>query len=162
MQRVLILGIGNILHKDDGVGVHIVNQILSSDIILPREVEVIDGGTAGFDLLPSMKGRDKIIIVDALKTEDVPGSIYRFSPDYALESRTSISLHEIGIKEVIRMLNLLGENPEIEIIGIVPEDINTLDISISPAVEKSIPDAIGLILNAATNYREKEDIYGFK
>ena len=54
MQKVLILGIGNILQSDEGIGVHIVNHIIQSGINLPDEVEVIDGGTAGFDLLPHM------------------------------------------------------------------------------------------------------------
>ncbi|MDY6934623.1 MAG: HyaD/HybD family hydrogenase maturation endopeptidase [Spirochaetota bacterium] len=151
MQSTLIIGIGNILQSDEGIGVHIVNHILESGIKLPEEVEVIDGGTSGFDLLPYMKGRDKIIIIDALRTDDVPGSIYRFSPDYALESHTSLSLHEVGIMQVIKMLYFMGENPKIEIIGIVPEDINTLNINISPAVRESIPKAVELILNAAAN-----------
>lgn len=151
MQRVLILGIGNILQSDDGIGVHIVNHILDSGIPLPEEIEVVDGGTAGFDLLSVMKGRDRIIIVDALKTDDIPGSIYRFSPENVVNSRASISLHEVGIKEVIRMLGLLGENPEIEIIGIVPKDISTFNIGISPAVKESIPGAVEQILKAAIN-----------
>jgi len=149
MRRVLILGIGNILKSDEGLGVHIVNHILESDIYLPEGVESVDGGTLGFDLLPLMNGQDKIIIVDALKTDDFPGSIYRFSPDYAVESHASFSLHEVGIIEVIRVLRLMDQNPEIEIIGIVPEDITSIAINLSPVVRKSIPLAVHQILDAA-------------
>ena len=151
MCNVLILGIGNILQSDEGIGVHIVNHILQSDIKLPDEVEVIDGGTAGFDLIPIMKNRDRIIIVDAVAVQDAPGSIYRFSPDNAMDTRAVFSLHEVGIMEVIRMLRIFGDNPEIEIIGIVPEDVKTLDINISPAVKESMPKAVDQILNAALN-----------
>ena len=151
MRKKLILGIGNILQSDDGIGVHIINHILESGMSVPDDVELIDGGTAGFDLLSVMTGREKIIIVDALRTDDKPGSIYRFTPEHAADSFTSFSLHEVGIKEVIRALNLLGENPEIEFIGIVPEDISTLNIGISPAVKDSIPVAVDQIFNAVIN-----------
>ncbi len=151
MRKILILGIGNILQSDDGIGVHIINHILESGMDIPGDVELIDGGTAGFDLLPIMAKREKIIIVDALRTDDRPGSIYRFTPGHAVGSFSSFSLHEVGIMEVIRNLNLLGENPRIEFIGIVPEDISTLSIGMTPEVEKSIPRAVDQIFYAATN-----------
>jgi hydrogenase maturation protease len=150
MKKVLILGIGNILQSDDGLGVYIVNEIMDSDIELSDDVEIIDGGTAGFDLLHCMSDREKIIIVDALKVHDEPGSIYRFKPDQALLSKCMYSLHEVGITEVLKMLNILGHNPEVEIIGIVPGDIVTQEIIISDAVKESVPKAIELILDAAT------------
>lgn len=151
MKKILILGIGNILQSDDGLGVYIVNEILKSNIPLPENVEVMDGGTAGFDLLSLMEDRKKIIIVDALKADDTPGSIYRFKPEHAVSSDNMFSLHQVGILEVIRFLKLLGHNPEIEIVGIVPKDIATLDISISNEVLKSVPKAIDVILEAALN-----------
>jgi hydrogenase maturation protease len=151
MKKVLILGIGNILQSDDGLGVHIVNHINESGLNLPENVEAIDGGTAGFDLISLMQGRDKIIIVDALKTADEPGSVYRFTPDRVVSSQNRMSLHEVGILDVIRVMRLLGENPKIEIVGVVPEDITTFDISISNAVRESIPKAVDVILDAALN-----------
>ncbi|HON77803.1 MAG TPA: HyaD/HybD family hydrogenase maturation endopeptidase [Spirochaetota bacterium] len=151
MKKVLVLGIGNILQGDDGLGVHIVNRIEESGISLPDDVEIIDGGTAGFDLLPLMQGRDRIIVVDAMRGEGTPGSIYRFKPENAVETRSGVSLHEVGLMEVIRTLRLLGSNPDIEIIGIIPEDIETTDIKISAAVQNAIPKAIELILDAVAN-----------
>lgn len=148
-RSVLILGIGNILQSDDGIGIHIVNHIAKS-IKLPDDVEAIDGGTAGFDLVPLLTGREKIIIVDALRVDDKPGSIYRFKPEDARKTR-AFSLHEVGIIEIIDMLRLLGENPEIEIIGVVPEDIDTLDMNISPSVRRSIPQVIIHIMDAVIN-----------
>ena len=153
MKNVLILGIGNILQSDDGLGVYIAKHLMDSDVKLPDGVEIIDGGTAGFDLLGVMDGRDKIIIIDALNVDDVPGSVYRFTPDNAIDSRSLFSLHEVGIMEVIRMLNIMGSNPEIEFIGIIPEDIDTTDICISKAVKESMPVAVEQILDAATNLR---------
>ena len=101
-------------------------------------------------LIPMMIGRKKIIIIDALKTDDEPGSIYRFKPDHAVQAGCRLSLHEGGITDVLNTMRLMGHTPEVEIIGIVPEDITTLDIAISEAVRKSVPRAIETVLNAAT------------
>ncbi len=150
MKKKLILGIGNILQSDEGLGVHIVNQIASGDTIFPDDVEIVDGGTAGFDLIPLMKDREKIIIVDALKADSEPGSIYRFKPEHAMPVKSAFSMHEGGITEVLGMMKLMGHSPEVEIIGIVPENITTMDINLSDAVKRSVPRAIELILSAAT------------
>ena len=150
MSKILILGIGNILQKDDGIGVHIVQEMIRSKVPLPDNVEIVDGGTAGYDLIPIMQGHDKIIIVDALKANDRPGAIYRFSAEHLADQSSSFSMHDIGIRGIIDSLRIMGENPFIEIIGIVPEDINTLDIGISDSVKESIQQAVEQILKAAT------------
>ncbi len=149
VREILVLGIGNILHMDEGVGVHVINHIQESVEALPENVEFFDGGTFGYDLLPMMSGRRKIIIVDALKTDDDPGSIYRFSAVHLVDRNYVYSLHDLGVKKLIDMLKLMGEDPEIEIIGIVPQDITTLDIGMSDSVRESIPKAVEQILKAA-------------
>ena len=149
MCKILILGIGNLLMKDDGVGSHVIQYLQDAGIELPEDVEAIDGGTAGYDLIPLMKDREKIIIIDALKVNDEPGSVYRFSPEHLISSKTIYSLHDLGVREIIKQLQLLGDLPEIEIIGIVPEDIGTLEIGLSDSVQKSIPKAVEQILSAA-------------
>jgi hydrogenase maturation protease len=151
MRKVLILGIGNMLQSDDGLGVYIVRHMEQSGIQLPDGVSLLDGGTAGFDLLGLIDGYDKIVIVDALRTDDKPGSIYRFTPEHAVESRARFSLHEVGIMEVIKTLRIMDYNPEIEFIGIVPENISELNTAISQAVMESIPRAVEVILEAATH-----------
>jgi hydrogenase maturation protease len=151
MRKVLILGIGNLLKSDDGLGVHIIRYIEESGAVLPDGIELLDGGTAGFDLLGLIENYDKIVIVDALRADDTPGSIYRFAPEHAVETRSRYSLHEVGIMEVIRLLKIMDRNPEIEFVGIVPENINDDEINISPAVRNSIPRAVEVILDAATH-----------
>ena len=149
MKDVLILGIGNILHKDDGIGVYVVNHILESGMSVPEDADIVDGGTAGHDLIPLMKGYKKIIIVDALKANDVPGSVYRFSPDHLDGRKQLFSFHDFGIREILQSLRIMGENPVVEIIGIVPEDIDTLDIGISDSLRESLPQVVREVLNAA-------------
>ncbi len=148
-KSVLILGIGNVLQRDDGAGVHVVEHISSTVKDMPDNVEVIDGGTSGYDLLPLMSGREKIVIIDALKIDDKPGSIYRFPASHLYDSSNVFSLHDVGVKKIIDMLKLMGEEPDIEIIGIVPEDILTLDIGMSDSVKNSIPKAADYALSAA-------------
>lgn len=149
MKNVLILGIGNILQSDDGLGVHVVNEIINMDAGLPENVEVIDGGTAGFDLIPLMRGRDRIIIVDALRTDDEPGSVYRLGPERCRGGEARISLHEVGIFQVMKTLRLFGDDPEIQIIGIVPGDIDTLAIGVTEPVRRSLPIAARTAIDAA-------------
>lgn len=149
VKDVLVLGIGNILHMDDGVGVHVVNHIIESGRDFPENVEIADGGTFGYDLLPLMSGRRKIVIVDALKAEDKPGSIYRFSADHLVSRNYIYSLHDLGVKKLVDMLKLMGENPVVEIIGIVPEDYTSFAIGMSDSVRESIPRAVEEIFKAA-------------
>lgn len=151
MRKVLILGIGNTLRADDGLGVYIVQHMEETGVLLPEGVELLDGGTAGFDLLGLIDGYDKIVIVDALKTNDRPGSVYRFTPEHAVDRRAQYSLHEVGIMEVIRTLRIAGDDPEIEFVGVVPESIQDLETTISQAVIESVPRAIEVILDAATH-----------
>jgi hydrogenase maturation protease len=151
MRKVLILGIGNTLRSDDGLGVFIVKHMEESGMRLPEGVSLLDGGTAGFDLLGLIDGYDKIVIVDALKTDDKPGSIYRFTPEHAVERRATISMHEVGIMEVIKTLRIMDNNPEIEFVGIVPENISDMNTTISQAVMESVPRAVEVILDAATH-----------
>lgn len=140
-KPILVLGVGHILHRDDGVGVHVVHTLLKRSSIMAL-ADIVDGGTAGFELLTIMAGRKKIIIIDALKADDVPGSIYRI-PAYALkDSGSMLSLHEAGVKKIIDMLHFMGEDPEIEIVGIVAEDISSVEIGMSERVEKAVPRVI--------------------
>ena len=149
-KKTLILGIGNLLQKDDGIGVHVVQYMQNNNISLPKNVELLDGGTAGFALIPYMIDCDKLIIIDALKVKDKPGSIYRFDGKQLMVKSPNVSLHEMGIAEVLKVLQIQGASPDVEVIGIVPEDINSLDIAPSPLVAKSIPKVVNLILDSVT------------
>ncbi|GAH50651.1 unnamed protein product, partial [marine sediment metagenome] len=95
-KKIVILGLGNILLKDEGVGVHIAREVAGKD--LPENVEIIDGGTASLDVLMSMKDVDKLIIIDALKGGEEPGSIYRLSrEDLSGRTKNPVSLHQINL-----------------------------------------------------------------
>jgi len=144
-KNILILGLGNILLGDEGVGVRVVEQLLSHP--LPDEIEVIDGGTAGYELINFFEGKEKVIIVDAVKTDDTPGSVYKMDLSVVQEDETvQLSLHQIGLKNVFRMASMMDLNPEVTLIGIVPKDYQDYNIGLSEEVEKAIPLAIETVL----------------
>lgn len=142
---IVVLGIGNILLRDEGVGVRVAEQMLS--INLPREVEVVDGGTAGADLLDVICNRRKVIIIDAVDADVPPGTILRTKPE-EVNSDTSgrISLHELGIIETLAMAKMLNSSPEeVVLIGIKPDQIGC-GLELSPEVAAAIPAAVRLVM----------------
>ena len=141
----LVLGIGNILKKDDGVGVHVANMLLDEHAGLPERVEIMDGGTAGLDCIPFMAGRERIIVIDALKADSPPGSVYHFKASHLVDDGAAFSQHHIGLATIIRMLNILGHNPDIEVIGIVPADIVSDEIGLTPPVASSAQRAAMMV-----------------
>jgi hydrogenase maturation protease len=144
-KNILVLGLGNILLGDEGVGVRVVEQLLSHS--LPEEIEVIDGGTAGYELINFFEGKEKVIIVDAVKTDDTPGSVYKLDLSVVQEDETvQLSLHQIGLKNVFKMASMMDLNPEVTLIGIVPKDYQDYNIGLSDEVEKAIPLAIETVL----------------
>jgi len=142
VKSVLILGIGNISRMDDGIGIHVVNHIFESGMSIPQNVEIIDGGMSLYDLLPVMMNREKIIIVDALKSDDNPGTIYRFPAEYLIRT---------GVKDIIDQVYIASGKIDIEIVGIVPENTDSECINISDSLKKIIDVAAMEVLKAAGN-----------
>jgi len=144
-KPILILGIGNLLLKDEGVGVHVVNKI--KDMPLPPDVEVMDGGTMGIDLLYYIEGREKVVVIDTAKAGDPPGTVYRFTDNELAEKREFLrSAHGIDFSDVVKTAKMLGTKPdEIIFIGVEPEDMNE-GLELSPLIEKRIPFIIKLVM----------------
>jgi hydrogenase maturation protease len=120
---VLILGIGNILLGDEGIGVRVIEAMRSQS--LPQGVEVIDGGTGGADLIEVIAHRRKAIVVDAMDADCEPGTLMRLSPDDLVpRGDTRISLHDVGLLDALHMAGHLGCAPaQIVIIGIQPKSV---------------------------------------
>jgi hydrogenase maturation protease len=144
--KILIAGIGNLLLTDEGVGVHIIREL--SKRKLPENVELVDIGTASFDLLTFMEGKDKVIIIDAIAVDDKPGALYKLSPDDIVSGKQKLltSLHQFGIPEVLSSIKQKGEKIEIVIFGIVPKDYQTYGTELTPELKTSLPKVIKEIL----------------
>jgi hydrogenase maturation protease len=142
---VLVLGLGNILLGDEGVGVRIV-ETLADCYDLPPEVETLDGGTSGMDLLNAVAGRDHLIVADAVNLDAEPGSVVRIADDDVQAFfRTRISPHQIGLSDLLAALVLLDEAPaRVTIIGVVPEDLG-LGTDLSPCATVARGEAAALV-----------------
>ena len=150
MGKKVVLGIGNLLMKDDGVGVHAVRALEKCQ--LPPDVELVDGGTAGCDLLPFMSGAEKIIIVDALKGGGPPGAVYRLTPEDCGRQTLgrTLSLHDLGILTALHDLALLeGKIPPCVIIGVEPGEIDW-GMELTPEVSAVLPRVLELVQKELT------------
>jgi hydrogenase maturation protease len=143
--KIIILGVGNLLLSDEGVGVHIANELMK--IKLPEGVSVFEGGTDGFLLLNIITGADRLIVIDALKGDAKPGSIYRFDIEEFKnpQSLFRTSIHQIGIMDVLEILKLIGKTPKTTIIGIEPKSLE-IGMELSEEVKIKIPRIIELVL----------------
>ncbi len=152
-KSTLILGLGNLLLSDEGVGVHVVH--LLNQMTLPSDMEVIDGGTGGFELLEHVKGKSKVIIVDCLNADAKPGSVVLMPLDEVLLHKSSpFSAHEGGALELLRGIQELQPSPQVTVVGIVPHVVNSLEMDLSSEVRSQLPKIISVVLDEAIKRRE--------
>ena len=125
-QPVLVLGLGNILIQDEGIGVRVIEQ-LQRDYEFPAEVEVLDGGTAGMALYEHIVDRSHVIVVDAVKTGRAPGTLVKLENDEVPALfRNKVSPHQMALSDILAALKIGGEQlPEIVVIGIEPVSLET-------------------------------------
>lgn len=144
MAKVVIVGLGNILLKDEGIGVFIAQE-LQKLTHSGLDLEIIDAGTYP-DVLFFIKGVKKLIIVDAARMGGEPGNIYRFSPQEIEKGFEGlVSLHQISLPQVLKMMELFGERPEeIIVFGIEPAEIEW-GIGLSPLLMERLPQIIKVI-----------------
>ncbi len=138
-----VVGIGNALLRDEGVGCHVVHAM--EGISLP-DVKIIDGGTCP-DVLQLLEDADKLVIVDAVKGGGTPGQIYRFHlEDITLEQKPFLSLHDVGLVDSLMLLQLGHNTGEAVIIGVEPREINW-GLELSPELQEKVPQIIDAILS---------------
>lgn len=144
MMNTLVLGVGNLLLTDDGVGIHAI-QKLQANYTLPEEVQVVDGGTCGLDLLQFLEGVDHLVIVDAARMGKPPGSIVRLEGDKVpayLALKTSP--HEIGLPELLFAARLSNIYPQkVVVFGVQPESIET-SLGLTPHVAEKLDELVAL------------------
>lgn len=146
MEQITILGVGNILMQDEGFGVRVVEQLLRQ-YRFPENVQVLDGGTLGMELLRFLIGTDKLILVDAVSGGLPPGSFYQFSHDEVKAYfKEKVSMHELGIQDVLGVMEVL-EKPakEIRIVGVEPLTID-IGLDMTPIIRESVKPAVEKLL----------------
>ncbi len=144
--RITILGIGNILLGDEGFGVHFVRWF-GERYLLPEGVTAVDGGTLGYGLLDTVCSCERLLVIDCLKLDDSPGSVYRFTRE-EMEVRLPppTSAHEVKFADVLCKAELLGEIPEITFLCVVPERYGEMELEMTARVRERFPAMEELIL----------------
>lgn len=142
-MRVVVLGVGNVLMSDEGVGVHAV-EALANQYAIPDEVEVIDGGTAGMDCLDRIADADLLLIADCVRKQGrAPGTITRLA-DEQINAwfNTKISPHQVGLSDVLAACTFHGMSPKrVVLVGVQPESFET-SMELTPTVAAVLPQMI--------------------
>lgn len=139
----LILGVGNLLLKDEGVGIHVIRALEGET--LPPNVSLMDGGTGGLHLLSWIQDYDRIIMVDATLDKHPPGTIRLLRPQYASDFPPLMSAHEIGLRDMIDAMILTEKLPDIVLIVISAEDISEVGMELTPIVKSAVPKTVKMI-----------------
>jgi hydrogenase maturation protease len=144
--RTLVLGIGNLIMTDDGIGVRVVHE-LTRRYQFPPEVTVLDGGTLGLDLLPYLEGVARLLIIDAVLVGEAPGTVVRMTDDQIpAVFATKLSPHQMGLQDLLAVAELLGHRPaDMVLLGVQPEDIELGD-GLSPRVAITLEPIIASCL----------------
>ena len=143
-MSILVLGVGNILLEDEGIGVKVIEALEQLDR-LPDGVDVVDGGTCGMDLLDVVADREHLIIVDAVKTGAPPGTVVVLRDDAVPAFfRTKISPHQLGLSDLLAATALMERSPaRLTLIGIVPERMGT-GLELSPGIAAKLEELLAL------------------
>jgi len=145
-KTITILGLGNVLVGDDGFGVRFVTWF-SDRFLLPDTVSAVDGGTAGLGLLDIVTNASHLIVIDAIRIDDTPGSLYRFTDkDMSLHLPPPKSTHEVEFLDVLAMADLMGQCPPVIFITVVPEKYDTMEVRISDVMQERFSDVERLLL----------------
>jgi hydrogenase maturation protease len=154
MARVGVLGIGNVLMGDDALGPHVL-KLLEARYAFPDDVALVEAGTPGTDLAHLLHGHDAVVVVDTVRLRAAPGEV-RVLDKAQLLARDPLlptSPHEPGLREALFTLEFHGGGPRaVQLVGVVPEDSETLQVGLSGPVRAAIPAAVGEVLRQLATF----------
>ncbi len=158
----MILGIGCILFTDEGFGIRVIEK-LQELYEFPEYVSIVDGGVLGLNLLGVISEADHLIVVDAVRNKESAGSLYRLEGDAIPERiRAKNSLHQVDFLEALTMCQALDKIPKTVILGVEPEDIDTLGLELTSATRAKVEPMIGMVLTEldrlGVNYQKRSDL----
>lgn len=136
---ILVLGVGNLLLRDEGFGVHAVRRFAQDYTVSPN-VQVIDGGTAGLSLLQAILDASHIIVADVARMGTEPGTIARLGGDDLTDGfKAKQSAHDWGLGEILLQAKMMGHFPSIAVLAIEPEDMSSFDLELTPRLQAALP-----------------------
>ena len=148
-SHTLIMGLGNVLMGDEGIGVLSIEYLRDKE--LPEGVDLIDAGTGGFHLLSLFSQYDHFILIDAAISSSNPGDVKIMRPRFSSDFPRSLTSHDIGLKDLVQTAELLGDLPDIHLITINIEDLRDVGIGISEFLIDSLSEVHGAVLEILGN-----------
>lgn len=134
-MQIAVIGVGNILYRDDGLGVYAV-RLLEANYEFPGSVELVDGGTLGFRLMDYFESCDRVLVLDTVSIDAEPGTVYTISSERLLGlGGANKTAHEAEVVQLLEACTLLDQSAEVMIVGMVPGDILSVEIGLSPQVD---------------------------
>jgi len=145
-SRILILGVGNILLRDEGVGVRVVER-LEQEYVFSPGVELMDGGTLGLKLLEPISRADRLIVVDAVLNHSPPGTLHRLEGEDLRKSLAfKSSLHQVDLVETLAYSEILGKRPRTVVVGVEPEDMSSWGTELTETVAARLPELVAAVV----------------
>jgi hydrogenase maturation protease len=138
-KSILVLGIGNILMRDEGVGVRIIEHLQNEEF---EHADLLDGGTGGFHLLDILQSYESVILVDASLDDYPPGHVRIIKPSYSEDFPKQLSAHEIGLRDLLDAARALEYMPRLFLVVISVKDFREIGLELSPEIQSAIPLAI--------------------
>ena len=135
-MKTLVLGIGNLLMGDEGVGIHVIRYLQENFQL--AGTEIVDGGTGGFHLLDYFQSNDRVILVDATMDGQPPGTVTILKPKFSSDYPQTLTAHDIGLKDLLDGLYLLNKQPEIILFAISISKLEGLNLNLSEELHASI------------------------
>jgi hydrogenase maturation protease len=146
-ERIIVMGVGNPLMHDEGVGVRVIEELMSG-FSFPDNVEIIDAGTMGMAILNLFQRCDYMLVVDAIDgTGEPAGTVVSLSPEDLAPNQILHSLHDLRLVDVLQAAELIGATPQADCIGVQIADMTEVAIGLTPAVERAVPAAVEAVLS---------------
>lgn len=152
MSKILVLGLGNLVLKDEGVGIHAVQRMQRDT--LSEGIDILDGGTGGIFMIGTLQQYDHVIMIDATLDTNPPGTVRRLKPKYSTDYPRLMSAHEIGLKDMIDAMIVQDHIPDIDLVIVSARDVQEIGMELSPPVEKALPkimDTVNEIIQELRN-----------
>jgi len=143
-NKTLVLGLGNVIMGDEGVGVHVVRALETH--ALPPNVECLDGGTGGFILLEPLQSASRIILIDAAADGNPVGTVTRTTPRFSRDYPPTLTAHDIGVKDLLDVFYIQGGGPEVTLYAITIDPRQPISMELSEEIRQAADVAVAEIL----------------
>lgn len=153
-NSLLVMGVGNYLMGDEGIGVHVIQEMAKTK--LPEYVDILDGGTGGFLLLSCFEAYPIIIFIDATMDGKPEGTVSLIRPKFASDFPSALSVHDVGLKDMIEAVYLMDHVPDIHLFTVSIKEINPMTVELNEKVQQVIPEIIHNILELSEELHLKK------